>query len=62
MKKISGVRISESEYEIPNTTNKGKIAVLMYHGSGDPKKILDLAVSVYVKNKRFSRINRCTFG
>ncbi|MDT3367905.1 MAG: hypothetical protein LIR40_04565 [Bacteroidota bacterium] len=47
MTKIPGLKISEAEYKLPN--NKiGKIAVLIYHGNSDPKKILDSAVRAYV--------------
>lgn len=55
MNKISGLRISEAEYELPDKS-KGKIAVLMYHGNGDPKKILDHAVSIYVKNEGYHEL------
>jgi hypothetical protein len=52
MKKISGLKINEAEYDLLNK-GKGKIAVLMYQGYGDPKKILDYAVSVYVQNEGY---------
>lgn len=48
MKKIPGLKINEAEYDLPDN-KKGKIAVLMYSGSADPKKVLDYAVSVYVQ-------------
>ena len=49
MKKIKGLKINESEYDLPKN-RKGKMAVLMYNGGADPKKVLDYAVSVYVQN------------
>lgn len=52
MKKIAGVRISETEYKLPNKQT-GKIAVLMYNGNGDPKKTLDYAVSEYVQTNGY---------
>lgn len=55
MKKIAGLKISESEYELPNSI-KGKIAVLMYRGNGDPKKILDHAVSIYVEKDGYHEL------
>ena len=54
-KMISGLKINEAEYNLPNN-KKGKIAVLMYHGKGDPKKILDYAVSVYVQNEGYHEL------
>lgn len=55
MKKISGLKISEAEYELPKK-GMGKMAVLMYHGDGDPKKMLDYAVSVYVENNSYHEL------
>ena len=55
MKKIPGVRISEAEYGLPDGNN-GKVAVLMYHGNGDPKKILDYAVGVYVQKNGYHEL------
>lgn len=48
--KIEGLTINESEYDLPGKA-KGKIAVLIYAGSGDPKRILDHAVAAYVGNE-----------
>ncbi|MEI6766363.1 MAG: hypothetical protein WCM76_12030 [Bacteroidota bacterium] len=56
MNKISGLKISEAEYDLPNNKGKGKIAVLMYNGGADPKKVLDFAVSVYVQNNGFHEL------
>ncbi len=44
---IPGLTINESEYGLENG-GKGKIAVLMYIGEGDPKQMLDYAVQKYV--------------
>jgi hypothetical protein len=55
MKKISGLKINEAEYELPDK-RKGKIAVLMYQGNGDPKKILDHAVRIYVQNDGYHEL------
>lgn len=55
MEKISGLKISEAEYLLPNN-NKAKVAVLMYHGDKDPKKILDYAVSIYVQNDGYHEL------
>lgn len=52
---MNGIKISEAEYDLPDT-GKGKIAVLMYHGSGNPKNILDHAVSVYVQNEGYHEL------
>ena len=48
MKKIHGLKINETEYDLPEN-KKGKLAVLIYSGGADPKKVLDYAVSVYVQ-------------
>lgn len=55
MKKIPGLKINEAEYELPNN-RKGKLAVLMYSGNADPKKVLDYAVSVYVENNGYHEL------
>ncbi len=44
---IEGLTINEAEYKLEKGGN-GKIAVLIYNGSGDPKQILDYAVHEYV--------------
>lgn len=56
MSKIPGLKISEAEYDLPNNKGKGKIAVLMYQGGADPKKILDHAVTEYVKNDGYHEL------
>lgn len=55
MKKIAGLKINESEYDLPND-KKGKIAVLMYNGGADPKKVLDYAVRVYVQKNGYHEL------
>jgi uncharacterized protein YozE (UPF0346 family) len=55
LEKISGLSINEAEYDLLNN-GKGKIAVLIYTGSADPKKILDYAVSVYVENEGYHEL------
>jgi hypothetical protein len=46
---IKGLTISESEYKLEKN-GKGKIAVFMYVGGGDPRAILDYAIKNYVDN------------
>lgn len=55
LEKISGLSINEAEYDLSNN-GKGKIAVLIYTGSADPKKVLDYAVSVYVQNEGYHEL------
>lgn len=55
MEKNTGLKISEAEYILPNN-NKGKIAVFMYHGNGDPKKYLDHAVTIYVEKNGYHEL------
>jgi uncharacterized protein YozE (UPF0346 family) len=52
MEKISGLTINEAEYDLPEN-GKGKIAVLIYSGEADPKKVLDYAVEKYVENNAY---------
>ena len=56
MRLIKDVKISESEYEIPNSNKKGKLAILMYQGNSDPKVFLDIAVSHYVENNGYHEL------
>ena len=56
MKKITGLKISEAQYDLPDNKGKGKIAILMYNGGADPKKVLDYAVSIYVQNDGFHEL------
>ena len=56
MKEINGLKISEAEYDLPDNKGKGKIAVLMYHGGADPKKVLDYAVLSYVQNHGYHEL------
>jgi hypothetical protein len=55
MEKISGLTINEAEYELPEG-KKGKIAVFIYSGGADPKKVLDYAVNIYVENAGFHEL------
>lgn len=55
MKKIAGLKINEAKYDLPNN-KKGKLAVLMYSGGADPKKVLDYAVSVYVEKNGYHEL------
>ena len=50
MNELDNVKINISEYDLENG-GKGKITVLMYMGSADPKVVLDEAVRIYVGNK-----------
>lgn len=49
MNKINGLSINEAKYDL-GKGKKGKIAVLIYSGSGDPKPILDYAVNIYAND------------
>ena len=46
-KKISGLTLSEAEYDLQDK-KKGNIAVFLYTGEKDPKKVLDDAVNAYL--------------
>ncbi len=48
MTNIPGLTINESEYDLEGG-GKGKIAVFIYAGKSDPKKVLDLAAHQYVE-------------
>jgi hypothetical protein len=52
MNELDNIKINESEYVLERG-GKGKIVVLMYTGSADPKAVLDEAVRVYVGNKHY---------
>ena len=41
------ITINEAEYDLPNN-EKGKIAVFIYDGDGDPAKALERAIKIYV--------------
>lgn len=49
---IDGMRINEAEYPLENG-KKGKIAVLMYTGSADPRPVLDYAIKSYVQGNPY---------
>lgn len=55
MDTIAGLTINEAEYDLLNG-QKGKIAVFIYSGGADPKKILDYAVDLYVENNGFHEL------
>ncbi len=55
MEKISGLSISKAEYELEEG-RKGIIAVFIYTGSADPKKVLDFAVHQYVQNEGYHEL------
>ena len=52
---IPGLTINEAEYDLANG-GKGKIAVFIYVGKSDPKKILDLAVHEYVETNGHNQL------
>lgn len=54
MATIPGLTINETEYTIKG--GKGKLAVFLYNGDGDPKQILDYAVSQYVGTKSYHEL------
>lgn len=56
MNKIAGLKISEATYNLPDNKGEGKIAILMYQGGADPKKILDYAVHLYVENHGYHEL------
>ena len=53
--KISGLSISKSEYDLEKG-GKGIIAVFIYTGSADPKKVLDFAVQKYVQTDGYHEL------
>jgi len=52
---IPGLTISRSDYDLEKS-GKGSIAVFIYNGNADPKKILDFAVSEYVGTNGFHEL------
>ena len=52
MEELKKVIISESEYKLENGGN-GKIAVFIYTGSGNPEKVLDYAIHLYVETNAY---------
>jgi len=52
MNELDNIKICQSEYEL-QSGGIGKIAVLMYIGSANPKAVLDEAVRVYVGGKHY---------
>ena len=57
MNQIPELKISEAEYNLPDNGGIGKMAVLMYSGTGDPKKILDFAVHQYADKGYYELID-----
>ena len=55
MEQIKGLTISEADYNLANG-NKGKIAVFLYTGGAEPRKILDYAVMKYVDNNGYNEL------
>jgi hypothetical protein len=55
MDRIKGLTINEAYYDLANG-GKGKIAVLMYAGGADPKKVLDKAVREYVQSNSYHEL------
>lgn len=54
MKKIiEDLSINESDYALENDKGKGRVAVFLYSGSGDPIKILNYAVKSYVDDNQY---------
>lgn len=49
---IKGLRINEAEYPLENG-KKGKIAVLIYTGSADPRPVLNSAIHSYVNGNPY---------
>ena len=57
LEKIAGLTINEAEYNLdPIAGKKGIVAVFIYSGSADPKKVLDYAVSLYVENNGYHEL------
>jgi len=52
---IPGLTINYAEYNLENG-GKGKIAVFIYVGKSDPKKVLDRAVHEYVQTNGFNEL------
>ena len=52
MNRIPGLTISESTYGLSGE-KKGKVAVFIYSGGGDPAKVLDLAIRAYVEDNGY---------
>ena len=55
MNNIEGLRINEATYNLADGTN-GKIAVFIYNGGADPKKVLDYAISIYVQDNFYHEL------
>ena len=55
MTEIPGLTINEAEYDLEKG-GKGKIAVFIYVGKSDPKKVLDWAVHEYVETNGYNEL------
>lgn len=55
MNKIPDLTINEALYDLPGG-KKGKIAVFIYSGGADPKRILDLAITSYVGDNGYHEL------
>ena len=53
---IENLTINEADYYLPSN-EKGKLAVFIYSGGGDPRKLIDYAIHNYVENNSYSYIN-----
>jgi len=49
---IDGLTINEAEYDLENGS-KGKVAVFLYYGSGEPSKVLNFAIHSYVDGQPY---------
>lgn len=52
---IPGLTINEAKYPL-KTGLEGTIAVFLYNGDGDPKQLLDYAVSLYVGTSTYHEL------
>ena len=52
MEEFKNLTINEAEYNLADG-GKGKLAVFIYTGSADPKKVLDYAVSIYTHRQSY---------
>lgn len=55
MNKYEGVKINQAQYDLANG-HKGRVAVILYSGTGDPKPILDAVISNYVENEGYHEL------
>jgi len=55
MTEITGLSINQAEYDLENG-EKGEIAVFIYVGKSDPKKVLDWAVCEYAGTNVYNEL------